>query len=213
MPKKTAPDSRKGDRIDAGRRKFLIGASSVVGAVGVAGTAYPFVKSLFPSRKAVAAAQPIEIDISKIDPGQQIQVEWQHKPVWVLRRTQTQVASLGERVSRLKDPKSNDAQQLPQYANKTRSIKPDISVLIGICTHLGCIPDYKPKPGSINDNWIGGYHCPCHGSLYDLAGRVFDGSPAPMNLPVPPYYFLTDQKIKVGELKDGSHSNWSPAIW
>lgn len=210
MRKETAPSA---EEIDANRRKFLITATSVVGAAGFAGVVYPFVETMYPSRAAVAAAQPVQIDISKVQLGQQIQVQWRHKPVWVLRRTKEQLATLQKRDNQLKDPKSKAPQQLPQYANPHRSIRPEVSVLIGICTHLGCIPDYKPKPGSVSPHWLGGYHCPCHGSRYDLAGRVFDGSPAPANLPVPPYYFINDKEIMVGELKDGSHSNWAPGTW
>ncbi|HET8552585.1 MAG TPA: ubiquinol-cytochrome c reductase iron-sulfur subunit [Gammaproteobacteria bacterium] len=210
MRKETAPSA---EQIDANRRKFLISATSVVGAAGFAGVVYPFVETMFPSRKAVAEAQPVKIDISKIEPGRQIQVMWQHKPVWVLHRTKEQLATLQKRDNQLKDPKSTSAQQLPQYANPTRSLRPELLVLVGICTHLGCIPDYKPKPGSITPRWLGGYHCPCHGSRYDLAGRVFDGSPAPLNLPVPPYYFINDKEIMVGQLKDGSEQHWTPSIW
>jgi ubiquinol-cytochrome c reductase iron-sulfur subunit len=213
MRKETVPEGPEKDEVDVNRRKFLVAATSAVGVVGVAGVAYPFIKSMYPSRKAVSQALPVEIDISKIEPGSQIQVQWRHKPVWVLHRTKKQLAALGKRVDNLKDPKSKSAQQLPRYANPTRSLHPELLVLIGICTHLGCIPDYKPKPGSVSPRWLGGYHCPCHGSRYDLAGRVFSGSPAPLNLPVPPYYYMNDKKIKVGELKNGSKSNWSPSIW
>ncbi|HET7570961.1 MAG TPA: ubiquinol-cytochrome c reductase iron-sulfur subunit [Gammaproteobacteria bacterium] len=210
MRKETAPSA---EQIDANRRKFLISATSVVGAAGFAGVVYPFVETMFPSRKAVAEAQPVKIDISKIEPGRQIQVMWQHKPVWVLHRTDEQLATLQKRDNQLKDPKSTAAQQLPQYANPTRSLRPHIFVVVGICTHLGCIPDYKPKPGSVSPRWEGGYHCPCHGSRYDLAGRVFQGSPAPANLPVPPYYFINDKEIMVGQLKDGSEQHWTPSNW
>jgi ubiquinol-cytochrome c reductase iron-sulfur subunit len=213
MRKKTVPEQPAAEEIDANRRKFLITASSVVGAAGVAGIAYPLITSMYPSRKAVAEARPVEIDISKVEPGQQIQVQWRHKPVWVLHRTKDQLATLDKVASRLKDPKSSSDQQLSRYANPHRSLKPEILVLVGICTHLGCIPDYKPKKGSVSAHWLGGYFCPCHGSRYDLAGRVFDGSPAPLNLPVPPYYFKSEKVIKVGELKDGSGSNWRPSIW
>ncbi|HET7307914.1 MAG TPA: ubiquinol-cytochrome c reductase iron-sulfur subunit [Gammaproteobacteria bacterium] len=210
MRKETAPSA---EEIDANRRKFLISATSVVGAAGFAGVVYPFVETMFPSRKAVAEAQPVKIDISKVEPGRQIQVMWQHKPVWVLHRSDEQLATLQKRDNQLKDPKSTAAQQLPQYANPTRSLRPHIFVVVGICTHLGCIPDYKPKPGSVSPRWEGGYHCPCHGSRYDLAGRVFQGSPAPANLPVPPYYFINDKEIMVGQLKDGSEQHWTPSNW
>ncbi|HET7370788.1 MAG TPA: ubiquinol-cytochrome c reductase iron-sulfur subunit [Gammaproteobacteria bacterium] len=213
MRKKTVPEGPAAEEIDANRRKFLVAATSVVGAAGVAGVAYPLITSMYPSRKAVAEAQPVEVDISKLQPGQQIQVSWRHKPVWILHRSKEQLATLDNRATALKDPDSSDDQQLPQYANPTRSLRPEISVLVAICTHLGCIPDYMPKPGSVSADWLGGYFCPCHGSRYDLAGRVFAGSPAPMNLPVPPYYFMSDAVIKVGELKDGSESNWRPAVW
>lgn len=213
MRKKTVPEAASAEQIDANRRKFLAAATSVVGAVGVAGVAYPLITSMYPSRKSVAEALPVQIDISKLQPGQQIQVQWRHKPVWVLHRSKEQIGTLDERVGDLKDPKSKDAQQLPQYANQYRSLHPEILVLIGICTHLGCIPDYEPKRGSVSPDWLGGYFCPCHGSRYDLAGRVFKGSPAPMNLPVPPYYFMNSKEIMVGELKDGSNADWQPANW
>lgn len=213
MRKKTVPEAPSAEQIDTGRRKFLTAATSVVGAIGVAGVAYPLISYMEPSRKSVAEALPVQVDISKLQPGQQIAVQWRHKTVWILHRSQEQLATLQKRDNALKDPHSKDAQQLPQYANQYRSLKPEILVLIGICTHLGCIPDYEPKRGSVSPDWVGGYFCPCHGSRYDLAGRVFEGSPAPLNLPVPPYYFINAKEIMVGELKDGSESGWSPSIW
>ncbi|HET7675427.1 MAG TPA: ubiquinol-cytochrome c reductase iron-sulfur subunit [Gammaproteobacteria bacterium] len=213
MRKTTVPEAHSAEQIDESRRKFLTAATSVVGAIGVAGIAYPLISYMEPSRKAIAAALPVQVDISKLQPGQQIAVQWRHKPVWILHRSQEQLSTLQNRDTSLKDPDSEAAQQLPQYANKYRSLRPEILVLIGICTHLGCIPDYKPQRGSVSPDWLGGYFCPCHGSRYDLAGRVFDGSPAPMNLPVPPYYYINDKELMVGELKDGSQSDWEPANW
>jgi ubiquinol-cytochrome c reductase iron-sulfur subunit len=212
-----SPDEEKA--FDRSRRRFLITATSVVGAVGVASAAVPFIGSMNPSRKALADAQPVDVDISKLKPAELITVVWRHKPVWVLRRTHHQLAILPSMDPELKDPHNRQPQQPPHMPKGVyaywRSIKKEYLVLVGICTHLGCIPDYVPQPGgSLGPSWRGGFHCPCHGSMYDFAGRVLIGSPAPLNLPVPPYHYLSDTVIRVGSI-GGVHKeeNWAPEIW
>jgi len=189
------------DSVNEGRRWFLIGASGAVGAVGAAGVAVPFVKSWNPSAKAKAAGAPVKVDISKLEPGGRIIAEWRSKPVWVVRRTEETLADLAKVEGNLRDP-SSDQQQQPDYAkNQHRSRRPEILVLIGLCTHLGCAPTYRPEVGAADlggDEWMGGFYCPCHGSKFDLSGRVFQGVPAPTNLIVPPYMFESDSVIVVG---------------
>lgn len=189
------------DSVNEGRRWFLIGASGAVGAVGAAGVAVPFVKSWNPSAKAKAAGAPVKVDISKLEPGGRIIAEWRSKPVWVVRRTEETLADLAKVEGNLRDP-SSDQQQQPDYAkNQHRSRRPEILVLIGLCTHLGCAPTYRPEVGAADlggDEWMGGFYCPCHGSKFDLSGRVFQGVPAPTNLVVPPYMFESDSVIVVG---------------
>ncbi|NNM50777.1 MAG: ubiquinol-cytochrome c reductase iron-sulfur subunit [Pseudomonadales bacterium] len=190
------------DGVDSGRRMLLIGATAAVGAVGAVGAAIPFVKSWLPSAKAKAAGAPVDVDISQIQPGQRIIVKWRGRPVWVLRRTPEELASLKEIDPKLRDPNSDDPQQ-PDYAkNEWRSIKPEFLVLIGICTHLGCSPLFVPEIGKIEPSWLGGFFCPCHGSKYDLAGRVYSGQPAPKNMVVPPYSYTTPTVITIGVDKE-----------
>lgn len=188
--------------VNKGRRRFLVGATTVVGAVGAVGVAVPFVASWQPSARARAAGAPVEVDVSKLEAGQQMTVEWRGKPVWLVRRDDAMVEALkGIDASRLRDPESEKPQQ-PAYVDPVlRSIKPQYMVLIGICTHLGCVPSFRPEPGAadLGGDWPGGYFCPCHGSRFDLAGRVFTGVPAPLNLEVPPYRFEADDIIVVGE--------------
>ncbi len=188
--------------VDKGRRRFLTAVTSVVGGVGAASAALPFVLSLQPSARAQAAGAPVEADVSKLEPGQIMTVEWRGKPVWIVRRTEQNLADLPTLDGALLDPASDNVGQQPEYAkNSVRSIKPEYAVLIGICTHLGCSPTYRPDiaPADLGPEWKGGFFCPCHGSRFDLAGRVFSGVPAPKNLAVPPYYFLSDTRILVGE--------------
>ncbi len=191
-------------KVDKGRRRFLVAATSVVGAVGTAAMATPFVMSLTPSARALAAGAPVEVNISKIKAGQLIRVIWRGKPVWVVNRTPEMVARLPSVDSKLKDPDSEVESQQPAYAqNVHRAIKEQYLVLIGICTHLGCSPTYRPElaPADLGADWSGGWYCPCHGSRFDMAGRVIKGSPAGTNLEVPPYYYKNDTTILVGESK------------
>lgn len=192
--------------VNKGRRRFLVGATSAIGAVGAVGIATPFVASWNPSAKAKAAGAPVKVDISKLEVGQQMIVEWRGQPVWVVKRSQDTLENLNKIADELSDPSSEKDQQ-PSYAqNAYRSIKPEIAVLLGICTHLGCSPTYRPElsPEDLGPKWVGGYFCPCHGSRFDLAGRVYKGVPAPTNLVVPPYQFLSDNVILVGE--DGGNA-------
>ena len=188
------------DHVDNKRRRLLTIATAGVGALGAAGLAVPFAGSLTPSEKAKAAGAPVEVDISKIEPGQQITVEWRGKPVWIISRTPELLELLPSVDDRLVDPASDTPQQ-PEYAqNAVRSIREDILVLVGICTHLGCSPKYEPEIGAVSfdNDWKGGFLCACHGSKFDLAGRVFSGVPAPTNLVVPPHMYVSDDVILVG---------------
>lgn len=185
-------------KVDTKKRDFLINTLATMSAVGTAAVAVPFVESMLPSADAEAAAAPVRINISDIKPGEQKTVLWRGKPVWVVRRTEEQLKSLSSLDSQLRDPQSKVDQQ-PSYAqNAYRSIKPEFLVLIGVCTHLGCAPTFEPQPGSVDKSWVGGYYCSCHGSRFDLAGRVFKGVPAPINLEVPKYAYINDNEILVG---------------
>jgi len=187
--------------IDLRKRRFLTQTTTVVGAVGVGFVAWPFLSTWSPSAKAKAAGAPVDVDISKLEPGQLVRVLWRKKPVWIFRRDDQIISDLKTLESDLADP-NNEQQQQPEYAkNPTRSIKPEIAVIIGVCTHLGCSPTYRPEVGAADlggDSWKGGFYCPCHGSKFDLAGRVYAGVPAPTNLVVPPYHFVNDSLIRVG---------------
>lgn len=184
--------------VNTGRRRFLTAATTVVGAAGAVGVAIPFVGSWQPSAKAKAAGAPVKQDISKIEPGQMITVEWRGKPVYVVRRTPEALASIRKMDAELRDPKSEESVQ-PAYAKgEYRAIKDEFLVLLAVCTHLGCAPQYQPTVGAVSHDWLGGFFCPCHGSKFDLAGRVFKGVPAPTNLDVPPYRYLSDTVIEIG---------------
>ncbi|MDH5784549.1 MAG: ubiquinol-cytochrome c reductase iron-sulfur subunit [Chromatiales bacterium] len=188
--------------VDKGRRRFLTAATAVVGAVGGAAVAAPFVLSMQPSERAKAAGAPVEADISKLEPGQMATFEWRGKPVWVVRRTEQNLKDLASIEGKLLDPASDNTGQQPAWAkNPTRAQKEEFLVLVGICTHLGCSPTYRPDiaPADLGADWKGGFFCPCHGSRFDLAGRVYSGVPAPKNLEVPPYKFLTDSQILIGD--------------
>lgn len=185
--------------VDKQRRHFLVTTTGVLGGVGALCALTPFISSWMPSAKARAAGAPVEVDISKLEPGQQATVEWRGKPVWIIRRTKDMLEHLDDVEDKLRDPNSLVPQQ-PDYAqNQFRSIKPEYLVLVGICTHLGCSPKYKPYEKELGPEWPGGFYCPCHGSSFDLAGRVFKGVPAPINLEVPPYRFINEHVIVIGE--------------
>jgi ubiquinol-cytochrome c reductase iron-sulfur subunit len=194
--------------VDKKRRRVLVAATSVVGAVGLGYVAVPFIASMNPSARAKAAGAPVEADISKLEPGALLRVKWRGKPVWVVNRTEEMLKTLPELDPMLVDPNSEVPQQPPYCKNPTRSIKPQYFVAIGICTHLGCSPTYRPEvaPDDLGPDWKGGWFCPCHGSRFDLAGRVFKGVPAPVNLVIPKHKYVTDSVILVGEDKGGQAS-------
>jgi ubiquinol-cytochrome c reductase iron-sulfur subunit len=188
--------------VNQGRRRFLVAATTVVGGAGVVAAAIPFLASWQPSARAQAAGAPVEVDISQIEPGQLIRVEWRGQPVWILRRTEEMLDSLDVLTPRLRDPDSEVESQQPPYAqNPHRSIKPEYLVVIGVCTHLGCSPAYRPEvaPDDLGPEWRGGFFCGCHGSRFDLAGRVYRNLPAPTNLVIPPHFYLSDTLLLVGE--------------
>ena len=182
------------------RRHFLTVATAVTGGVGLAATAVPFVASFKPSARAQALGSPVEVDVSKLEPGALIKVEWRGRAIFILHRTEAMLGVLGRDVAQLRDPASEESVQ-PAYAqNEHRSIKPSFLVLEGVCTHLGCAPTarFEVGPADLGADWPGGFFCPCHGSKFDLAGRVFSGVPAPTNLPVPPYRYINDNTIVIG---------------
>jgi ubiquinol-cytochrome c reductase iron-sulfur subunit len=184
------------------RRDFLNLAAGALGGIGAAIAIWPFIDSLNPSADTLAAGAPLDVDLAPVKPGQQILVMWQGKPIFVAHRTEAEIKMLQERsdVSQLSDPDSSVEQQPPYARNWHRSVNPEYLVLVGICTHLGCIPEFQPGVGGfLGPSWPGGYFCPCHGSKYDLAGRVFVGVPAPYNLPVPPYHFTGKTSVRIGE--------------
>lgn len=196
-----------GSNVDGGKRRFLVAATSVAGGVAGLAVAVPFAMSMNPSARARAAGAPVEVDISSVEPGMMITVEWRGKPVWIVRRTPEMLASLPKIDAEVADPESSSPMQ-PEYARKKeRSIKPEYLVLVGICTHLGCSPSQKLAAGvgdGMSGDWPGGFFCPCHGSKFDLAGRVFKGAPAPSNLEVPPHAYLSDTRLIVGSDSTGA---------
>ena len=192
-------------KVDKTRRNLVV-ATTVVGGAASVGAAVPFVASMLPSERAKAAGAPVEVDISSIALGEMKVFEWRGKPVWVIRRTEEMLASLKSVTGKLTDPGSKDSLQ-PEYAkNEGRSLKPDVMVMEGVCTHLGCSPQMKPADAKdeMGAEWGGGFYCACHGSKFDLAGRVFRGAPAPTNLVVPPYQFLSDSKLLIGDDTKGA---------
>ncbi len=194
--------------LDAGKRRFLVAATSVAGGLAGAATAVPFVASMLPSERAKAAGAPVEADIGNLAPGEMTRVEWRGKPVWIVRRTPEMLESVKESDSKVADPESQRKKELtPEYArNEFRSIKPEYLVVVGICTHLGCSPvdKFKAQPEAFDAGWKGGFYCPCHGSLFDLAGRVYKNKPAPDNLEVPPHTYLSDNRILIGVDQKGA---------
>ena len=187
--------------VDLKRRRVLVATTSAMGAVGAGFVAVPFVVSMQPSARAKAAGAPVEADISKLEDGQLLRVKWRGKPVWIVRRTQAMLDSLPTLESTLSDPESNKSEQPSYCKNPLRSIKPEVLIAIGICTHLGCSPTFRPDlaPADLGPEWQGGFFCPCHGSRFDLAGRVYSGVPAPLNLAIPPHRYLTDTSVLIGD--------------
>ncbi|HUD40590.1 MAG TPA: ubiquinol-cytochrome c reductase iron-sulfur subunit [Dokdonella sp.] len=195
------------DGVDKGRRRFLTATTAVVGGAGIVVAAVPFIKSWEPSARAKTAGAPVEADISKLEEGQMVIFEWRGQPVWIIRRTQAQLDALPSQDARLRDPKSTNTEQQPSFAqNEYRSMKPEVLVLVGLCTHLGCAPQLHPelKPEPFDAEWKGGFFCPCHKSRFDMAGRVYQGVPAPSNLVVPPYSFVDDNHIMIGVNAEGA---------
>ncbi len=195
-----------GKNTDQGKRQFLVAATTVAGGVVAGAAAVPFVASMLPSERAKAAGAPVEVDLSTLAPGEQKTIEWQGKPVWVVRRTKDMLDTVRGNDSNVADPDSKKKMQ-PAYAtNEFRSIKEEYLVVVGICTHLGCSPvgKFAKQAEAFDPNWQGGFYCPCHGSLFDLAGRVFKNKPAPDNLVVPPYKYLSDTRIVIGEDTKGA---------
>lgn len=195
------------NNVDRGKRRFLVAVTSAMGGVAGVAVAVPFVLSMNPSARARAAGAPVEVDISNVEPGMMITIEWRGKPVWIVHRTPEMLATLPKIDAAMADPKSSAPMQ-PDYArNAARSIKPEYLVLVGICTHLGCSPSEKLAAGAdggMGSDWPGGFFCPCHGSKFDLAGRVYKGAPAPNNLEVPPYVYLSDTRLIVGSDSKGA---------
>jgi ubiquinol-cytochrome c reductase iron-sulfur subunit len=189
------------EQVDQGRRQLLTAATVLTGAVGVAFAAVPFLASWKPSARARALGAPVEIDVSKLEAGALLKVEWRGKPVWVLRRTEEMLEALDGFEDQLADPASNSSEQPDYTRNATRAVRPEFMVMLGVCTHLGCAPVERFRRGDaeMGADWPGGFYCPCHGSKFDLAGRVFKGMPAPTNLSIPPHTFLDDNRILVGE--------------
>lgn len=187
--------------VNTGRRRFLVGAVTALGGIGGVFAAVPFVVSWSPSERARAIGAPVEVNLDKIEPGARITVKWRGKPVYVVKRTDAALEALGKLDESVRDPNSDQPQQ-PAYAkNQHRSRKPDLLVIEAVCTHLSCAPIYRPEiaPVDLGESWLGGFYCPCHGSRFDLAGRVYSGVPAPTNLVVPPYTYLSDNRILIGE--------------
>ncbi|MFM8331323.1 MAG: ubiquinol-cytochrome c reductase iron-sulfur subunit [Candidatus Methylumidiphilus sp.] len=187
--------------VDSSRRWFLTQAATAVGAAGTVLAAVPFISSMQPSEKAQAAGAPVEVDITKLEPGQIIRVMWRGKPVWIVQRTPDSLKALPSLVGKLRDPTSEESEQPEAALNEFRAIKPEILVALGVCTHLGCSPTYRPEvsPLDLGPEWQGGFFCPCHGSFFDLAGRVYKGVPAPRNLDIPPHHYLSDTRLLIGE--------------
>jgi ubiquinol-cytochrome c reductase iron-sulfur subunit len=193
--------ANKSKKVNLDRRRFLVTATSVTGAIGATALGVPFVSSMLPSEKAKAAGASVQVDVSKVEQGKVLTTEWRGQPVWILNRSDEMIDSLKSNPKKLADPSLKVSSQQPKYCqNETRSIKPNMLVIVGICTHLGCAPSPRLSPkGDMGENWEGGFFCPCHGSKFDLAGRVFKGSPAPTNLVVPPHKYLNENTIVLGE--------------
>jgi len=193
--------SASAEGVDLKKRRMLTAVTSVVGGIGAVYLAVPFVASMQPSERAKAAGAPVEADIGKLEKGGLLRVKWRGKPVWIVRRTPAMLDSLPTLTDQLRDPESNESEQ-PEYCkNESRAIKPEFFIGVGICTHLGCSPTYRPEvaPADLGADWKGGFFCPCHGSRFDIAGRVYAGVPAPTNLVIPPHQYLSDTNVLIGE--------------
>jgi ubiquinol-cytochrome c reductase iron-sulfur subunit len=212
MASTASPATTGGHAGEGTRRDFLYIATAMVGAVGAAAALVPLVDQMNPDASTLAAGGPVDLDITKIQEGQQVVIYWRQRPIFVFRRSQQTLQSMqsSQMIALLSDPDSAQTQQPPYATNWHRSVKPELGVLVGICTHLGCIPLFYPTASATTPvtSWPGGYFCPCHGSKYDPAGRVFSGVPAPYNLPVPPYRFVNDTTLRVGE-NDPSAAAWN----
>jgi len=198
LPQQPGPPQ---DAVDQARRRFLTLTTAVVGGAGVVAAAIPFIESWQPSARALAAGAPVTVDIGKIESGQMVRFAWRSLPIFVVNRTREQLADLPGLDPRLRDPHCKETSQQPPYCQNTwRSIKPEWLVMIGICTHLGCVPDYygQIQPEPFDAHWKGGFFCPCHKSRYDVAGRVFQGVPAPLNMVIPPYHYLDATHVRIG---------------
>lgn len=191
------------DEIDQKRRCFLRRATTAVGGIGLAAAAVPFLSYWMPSRDTEAAGEPIKVDISKLKPRDQLTVPWRGMPIWFIYRDQSMLDSLDKVTGDLRDPLSEMDQQPKYCKNIHRSIKPEILVAIGICTHLGCVPTYRPDVASVSPDWLGGFYCPCHGSKYDLSGRVYKNVPAPLNLKIMRHMYTSDTEILIGQDESG----------
>ena len=187
--------------IDKSKRGLLTTAATIAGGVAVVATAVPFIRAMYPSERTKVAGGAVEVNLEKVEQEKQVTIKWRGRPVWILHRTQQMLTNLEQLDSQLRDPSSEvDSQQPPYAQNLWRSIKPDYFVCVGLCTHLGCVPHYRPdiRPEDLGSGWLGGYFCPCHGSRFDLAGRVYKGVPAPTNLVIPPYHYAGDNNITIG---------------
>ena len=209
---------RPHQQTDTGRRNFLIAAAGVLGAGAVGLFADTLIDNMNPGKAVEALGAPIEVDVSRMEPGQLILAEWKKKPIWILKREPWMLQTLSEPslLRRLKDPHSEQNQQpAAQFINGNyRALRPEIFIAVALCTHMQCIPAYRPAPHTVTPWWPGGFHCPCHGSMYDFSARVVEGSPAPLNIPIPPYYWKTNTVARIGEMNAaGLDKDWSPDIW
>lgn len=195
------PPDAAHEQPDLARRRILVAATTALGGVGIAASTVPFISSMLPSERAKAAGAPVEIDLSKLGPGTLLTVGWQGKPIWILRRTDEMLRLLETDDQRLRDPQSEEPQQPAYCKNPSRAIKPEYLVAVGLCTHLGCVPTFRPDiaPDDLGPEWRGGFYCPCHGSKFDLAGRVYKGVPAPTNLVIPRYTYSSDVQVIIGK--------------
>lgn len=189
------------NEVNTSRRRFLATSTAVVGAAGAVGVAVPFLGSWNPSAKAKAAGAPVKADLSKIKPGEMVTFEWRGKPIYVVSRTKDQLKAIANLGDQLRDPMSENANQPDYVSGEERAIRPEFGIFIGLCTHLGCAPKYRPEvaPADLGAKWMGGFFCPCHGSKFDLSGRVYKGVPAPTNLEIPPHRYVSDNVIIIGE--------------